>query len=150
MVKTSRAFNFESMLVAAQSGELTGAALKKAIKLAQDFGKSEISRKMQLCVVQSSSFAGDAAPEEVRARVAQGISALNGMGHTLSRTKQMIGRHGVIETMNRIAKYADSTKNFDRLREAGLEHLTAEAIVLDYPDLFSKEAVEYSRKRLGR
>ncbi len=51
---------------------------------------------------------------------------------------------------NQIAKNPAATKNFDKLCAAGLKHLTAEAIVLDHPDLFSKAAVEVARRRLGR
>ena len=44
----------------------------------------------------------------------------------------MLKKYGVIETINRIAKNPpSSTTNLDRLRAAGLEHLTAEAIVLE-------------------
>jgi hypothetical protein len=63
----------------------------------------------------------------------------------------MLKKCGVIETMNRIAKNPpSSTENLDRLRAAGLEHLTAEAIVLDYPQYFSEKAIEVARQRLGR
>lgn len=62
----------------------------------------------------------------------------------------MLKRHGVIETINRIAKYPAATQNFERLRDSGLEHLTAEAIVLDYPHLFSEQAIAVAEKRLGR
>ena len=86
----------------------------------------------------------------MRDRVAKGVNALKVMGEPLSRTTQMLKRHGVIETLNRIAKYPASTKNFDKLCAAKLEHLTAEAIVLDFPDLFDQKAVEVSQKRLKR
>jgi hypothetical protein len=138
------------VLASARAGGLTGAALRKAIEKADEFGNNEVAEQLKLCLVQSSAFAGDAAPAEVRDRVAQGVSALTGMGEPLSRTKQMLRKLGVIETLNRIAEYPDAKKDFDRLSGAGLEHLTAEAIVLDYPDLFSENAVEVARTRLGR
>ena len=129
---------------------MKGAALRKDIKTAEEFGLNDVVRELQLYLVEATSFAGDAAPDDIRVRAAQGISALTAMGNPLTRTRQMLKRHGLIETINRIAKYPASTKNFDRLRAAGLEHLTAEAIVLDHPELFSEQAVEAAHKRLGR
>jgi hypothetical protein len=72
------------------------------------------------------------------------------MGESLSRTKQMLKRHGVIETLNRTACHPDASENFAKLRAAGLEHLTAEAIVLDFPDLFDPKTVEAARERLQK
>ena len=46
--------------------------------------------------------------------------------------------------------YPAATQNFERLRDSGLEHLTAEAIVLDYPHLFSEQAIAVAEKRLRR
>jgi len=149
-IKKGRTFDWATLLADARSGRLTGADLRKAISTAEDFGNKAVAEQLKLCAVQSSSFAGDGAPAEVRDRVAKGVNALKVMGEPLSRTTQMLKRHGVIETLNRIAKYPASTKNFDKLCAAKLEHLTAEAIVLDFPDLFDQKAVEVSQKRLKR
>ena len=149
-MKPPRKFHPKAALAAARSGELKGAALRKDIKTAEEFGLKDVVGELQLYLVEATSFAGDAAPDDIRVRAAQGISALTAMGNPLTRTRQMLKRHGLIETINRIAKYPASTKNFDRLRAAGLEHLTAEAIVLDHPELFSEQAVEAAHKRLGR
>lgn len=145
-----RTFNPDEAISEAKAGNLRGADLRKAIKLAEDFGKTDAAIELKLYLLDSTSFAGDSAPREVRERAAQGISALTAMGHPLTRTKQMLKKHGVIETINRIARYPNSTKNFDRLREAKLEHLTAEAIILDFLDLFDHKAIEMAHKRLGR
>jgi hypothetical protein len=149
-VKLKRTFDPGAVLRAAKEGTLTGSELRKAMKTAEELGLGDTARELQLHVVQPSSFAGDAAPEEIRTRIAQGISALSAMGHSLSRTRQMLKRHGVIETINRIAKLPASTKNFEKLCAARLEHLTAEAIVLDFPQYFSSQAIEVAHKRLGR
>lgn len=149
-MKSRRTFNPDAALLDAKAGRLRGSELRKAIKVAEEFGKTAVASELRLYLVESASFAGDDAPQEVRDRVAQGISALTAMGHPLSRTRQMLKKHGVIETMNRIARYPDSSKNFERLCEAKLEHLTAEAIILDFPDLFDAKAVAMARKRLGR
>lgn len=149
-MKARRSINLQVALEEARAGRLRSSELRKVIKAAEELGKATIAKELKLYLVESAGFAGDAAPPEVRDRVAKGISALTSMGEPLSRTKQMLKRHGIIETINRIARYRDSTKNFEKLCAANLEHLTAEAIVLDYPHLFEPRAVEVARKRLGR
>jgi hypothetical protein len=72
------------------------------------------------------------------------------MGHRLSRTEQMLKRHGVIGTINRIGINPKAFDNFERLRGANLVHLTAEAIVLDYRHLLDSKAIAIARKGLGR
>ena len=146
----AKIFSAHAALEEARAGKLKGADLRKAIKRADELGKVEIAGELRLYLVEASSFAGDAAPAEVRERVGKGISALTAMGEPLSRTKQMLKRHGVIETLNRIARYPNSTKNFEKLMAARLEHLTAEAIVLDYPHLFDEKTREVARRRLNR
>ena len=149
-MKAKRTFNQQAILADARAGRLAGEALRKAIKIADEMGNNAVAAELKLFLVQPAGFAGDSAPPEIRERVAKGMSALTSMGEPLSRTKQMLKKHGVIETINRIAKYPNATKNFDKLCEAGLESLTAEAIVLEYPDLFSPQALEVARRRLGR
>ena len=73
-------------------------------------------------------------------RVAKGISALKTLGHHSSRTEQILRRYGVIQALNRIAKNPNSLANFDRLKNADLLYLTAEAAILDYQDFFSAPA----------
>lgn len=96
-MKSKRTFNSEAALADAKAGRLCGSELRKVIKLADEFGKSAIANELRLFLVESTSFAGDQAPLEVRERVAKGISALTAMGNTLSRTRQMLKNHGVIE-----------------------------------------------------
>jgi hypothetical protein len=149
-MKAKRSVNFTVALEEAKAGQLQGLELRKLILAAEELGKANIATQLGLYLVHSGSFAGDAAPAVVRERVAKGISALTGMGEPLSRTKQMLKRHGVIETLNRIACHPDASENFAKLRAAGLEHLTAEAIVLDFPDLFDPKTVEVARERLQK
>lgn len=116
-MKAKRTFNQHAILAEARAGRLVGEALRKAIKIADEMGNQTIADELKLFLVQSAGFAGDSAPPEIRERVAKGISALTSMGEPLSRTKQMLKKHGVIETINRIAKYPNATKNFDKLCE---------------------------------
>ncbi len=149
-MKSKRVFNGDATLAEAKAGRLRGKELRKAIRLAEEFGKTVVANELKLFLIEPTSFAGDEAPLEVRERVAQGISALSAMGNSLTRTRQMLKNHGVVETLNRIARYPAATKNFERLRAANLEHLTAEAIILDFPLLFDPKAVEVAQRRLGR
>lgn len=112
-MKPKRTFNARKALEEARAGRLMGAELRKAIQIAEEFGLLEAAAELKLYTVESSSFAGDAAPPEVRERVAQGVSALKAMGESLSRTTPMLQRHGVIGTLNRIAKNPASSKNFE-------------------------------------
>lgn len=145
----NKSFIAKQVLEDAKAGTLKGAALRKAIKRAEDLGLAAVAKDLRLYLVSVESFAGDAAPADVRERAAQGVSALVAMGHPLSRTRQMFKKYGVIETINRIARYPAASKNFERLCGAGLQHLTAEAIVLDYPKLFSEKAIAVAKVRLG-
>jgi len=150
-MKSTRVFNENEVLAEAKAGSLRGAELRKAIKIAEEFGKSSVANELKLFLVESANFAGDEAPDEVRDRVAKGISALTAMCNSLTlRTRHMRKKHGVIETLNHIAKNPASAKNFERLCAAKLEHLTAEAIIIDFPHLFDSKAVEVARKRLVR
>src|SRR5947207_1367894 len=98
-MKARRTFNLSAALQDARSGTLRGAELRKAIKIAEELGKSAIASELRLFLVPAASFAGDSAPAEVRDRVAKGVSALVAMGATLNRTRTMLKRHGVIETL---------------------------------------------------
>ena len=149
-MKAAKTFDSRKTLEGAKAGQLKGAELRKAIARADDLGLKVLVGELKFFLVSADAFAGDDAPEDVRDRVAKGMSALTAMGHTLSRTRQMLKRNGVIETLNRIGQYPASSKNFERLCDAGLENLTAEAIVLDHPELFSEKAVEVLRARLKR
>lgn len=149
-MKSTRIFNPRLAIEAARSGELTGEALRRTIRIATEFGNTVAAEELQLYVVHSSSFAGDAAPAEILERMGQGLSALKAMGYKLSPTVAMLKKRGVIKFLNGIASNPNSSDDFERLRAGGFEQLTAEAIVLDHPDLFGEEAMALSRKRLGR
>jgi hypothetical protein len=149
-MKSRRIFNVRDTLEAARDGRLTPPDLRRAIAICEEFGNKSAADELRLHVVSSNSFANDAAPPEVRNRVAQAISALVGMGRNPKETRGLLKKHGVIATINRIANDTEPSPNFEVLRSAGLERLTAEAIVLDAPDLFSEEAVKVARARLNR
>jgi len=149
MSAKGRTFDAARCLAEARAGKLSAAQVRKAIAQAEQFGNVPVAKELALYVVSATAFAGDEAPQEVRDRVARGVSVLIDRGEPLSRTRQMFKRHGVVETLNRIARYPAASKNFDTLCNAGFVHLTAEAIVLDFPKLFSQAAVQVAQRRLA-
>ncbi len=144
----NKTFNSKAIIELADAGELTNAEIRKAIKRADELGLREVVGKLQTKLVQPESFANDNTPTELRDRVAKGISALKTLGYHPNRTEQMLRRHGIIETLNRIAKNQNSSENFDRLRNANMLHLTAEAIILDYKQFFSEQAINLAQLRI--
>ena len=146
----NRKYNFGQLLAQAQQGLIEKAELKKLIKAAEDFGFKAEAEQLQLHVYQPANIAPDHAPAEVLARVAQGISYLNAHHIPLTRTKQMLKRHGVIETIHRITSNAKPSKNLEILASSNHLHLSAEAIVLDYPELFSEKVVTLAKIKLSK
>lgn len=144
----NRKFNFSVLLDQAKQGQIETKELKKLIKAAVDFGFTSVAEQLQLYIYQPTSIAPDHAPSEVLERVAQGISFLNAQRIPLTRTKQMLKRHGVIETIARISSDKKPSKNLELLANSNHLHLSAEAIVLDHPEFFSEKVVEVAKKKL--
>lgn len=145
----NRKYNFGALLAQAKNHELDSKELRKIIKTAYEFGFNSVAAQFELHLVMPSSFGQDHAPAEVLERVAQGISFLTANGNRLTRTKQMLKRHGVIETINRVSSNSKVSKNLEQLFTAGHIDLAAESIVLDFPDLFSPKAVHCSEAKLA-
>ena len=145
----SRKFNFKVLLEQAQRGELSAKQIKQIIKAANDFGQASIAEGLKVCLILPNGINTDKeAPKELMERAAKGIVYLNELGHSLSRTKQMLHRHGVVETINRNAAKAGPSKNLKILADAGLLELSSEAIALDYPEYIDPKTVESASKKL--
>ena len=146
----SRKFNFKVLLEQAQRGELSAKQIKQVIKAANDFGQTSIVEGLKVCLILPTGINADKeAPKELMERAAKGIVYLNELGHSLSRTRQMLHRHGVVETINRNAAKEGPSKNLKILADAGLLELSSEAIALDYPEYFDPKTVELAAKKLG-
>jgi hypothetical protein len=78
----------------------------------------------------------------------EALTAKKGRRTRASRTWQMVKRHGIIGTMERLVKRKDATTGYTTLAEMHMLDLAFEAVVLSYPNLFSPEAVERSKQRL--
>ncbi len=146
----NRKYNFSLVLENAKFGLYTKSQIKKFMKIADDFNLPSVVRDLSFYLVPKIEFSVDGAPDAIKERVAKGIGYLNGQGHTLSRTKQMLKRHGIIESINRVGAQKEISKNLEILANAGLLHYAAESIVLDYPKLFSEHVVEISRAKLDK
>ena len=72
----------------------------------------------------------------------------NGKRTSASRTWQMIKRHGIIESVNRAVCRPVETQGYRMLAQMGLSEFAFEAVILRYPEVFTKEAVEISRQRI--
>ena len=60
----------------------------------------------------------------------------------------MIKKHGILEAVERAVNRSQVTQGYDALVELGLEDFAFEAIVVRYPKLFSRDAVERSKERM--
>lgn len=116
--------------------DLAQEATKRAVELrAQSYGAETQAERECLEAVY--------AYEEI-------LTAKNGKRTTASRTWQMIKKHGIIPAVERAVNRSQETSGYTALVEMGLEDYAFEVVVVKYPQLFSKKAVERSRKRIGQ
>jgi hypothetical protein len=71
-------------------------------------------------------------------------------GRHASRTWQMVKKHGIVDTLERLVASSKPSAGYTKLIEAGLDDLAFEALVLRYPDKFSTKACAAARARLKR
>ncbi len=78
----------------------------------------------------------------------QVLSEERGRTTRLARTRQKVGRVGVIETLKDWALSDKKTDGFEMLLDRGMPDLTGEAIVLRHPGVFDENIQTAARKRL--
>lgn len=78
------------------------------------------------------------------------LSAKKGKNTRASRTWDMIKRRGILPAVERLVSRQDETAGYKALVEMDLQDYAFEAVVLRYPDLFSKDAVEHSKARTAQ
>jgi hypothetical protein len=76
------------------------------------------------------------------------LTAKNGRRTAASRTRQMLKRHGYIETMERLMRSTGRQAGFIAVMEKGLQELTFEAVIVRHPKSFTQEAVKRAKQRL--
>jgi hypothetical protein len=64
------------------------------------------------------------------------------------RTWQMVKRYGIIGAAEKAVNRSIEAQGYKFLVEKGLQDLTFEAVIVKYPEAFSKEIVKLSKKRL--
>lgn len=74
----------------------------------------------------------------------------NGKKTRASRTWQMVKKHGIIETAARAVNRAIEPQGYQYLVEMGLGNNTFEAVIVKYPNAFSKDVVAHATDRLTR
>ena len=150
MILKVRKFNFKALVEQAQLGQLNPKEIKRHIKIAKDFGKPLVADQLKVCLILPNHVViNQEIPSDMRERAAKGIIYLNNLGHTLARTKQMLHKHGLVETVNRNAARRGVSKNLQILSDAGLIELSSEAIALDYPNYFDLKAVKAAAYKLS-
>jgi hypothetical protein len=78
------------------------------------------------------------------------LTEKNGRTTRATRTWQMIERHGIIESVNRVVARKDDSMGYRTLKEKGMGDFAFEAVVLRYPDIFSDEAVQHAKERISK
>lgn len=76
------------------------------------------------------------------------LTRKNGRRTSASRTWQMIKRHGILPTMERLVNRNTDASGYTALVEMGMKDLAFEAIVRRYPEAFTPEAVQRAKHRL--
>jgi hypothetical protein len=66
-----------------------------------------------------------------------------------SRTWPMIKKYGIIQAVERAVNRETETQGYNYLLEMGLQEYAFEAVVLRYPEFFSDECIEISKKRIN-
>lgn len=71
------------------------------------------------------------------------------IGHTASRTRNMIAEHGEIEALSRLMVSPDLQQGFKVLRDRKQLDKTFEAVVVHFQHLFGRDAIEAAKWRLA-
>lgn len=76
------------------------------------------------------------------------LSEERGKTTRLNRTRQKISRVGVLQTLSDLALQPTASEGYFLLRERGMLDMSAEAVVLRFPDRFSHDVLVAARRRL--
>lgn len=76
------------------------------------------------------------------------LSKKNGKRTRANRTWQMIKKHGILASVERVVNRDSETAGYTALADMGLQDFAFESVILLHPSLFSPEAVAHSRLRL--
>jgi hypothetical protein len=76
------------------------------------------------------------------------LYAKHGKNIRASRTWKMISERGILSAVEHLVTRSSETMGYRAVIEMGMPDMAFEAVVLRYPELFSREAVRRSKERL--
>lgn len=76
------------------------------------------------------------------------LSEERGKTTRLNRTRQKIARVGVLQTLADLARQPTASEGYFLLRERGMLDMSAEAVVLRFPDRFDPDVLIAAQRRL--
>lgn len=130
--------------------------VEEAINLlenAQARGRADVALAARRRLIELRAEKHGASPGSLEAEALATIYAYEQAvlgGRHASRTWQMVKKHGVVGTIERLVANAKPSAGYTKLIEAGLGDLAFESLVLRYPEKFSSAAVIAARHRLNR
>lgn len=88
--------------------------------------------------------------QQLHARFLNDCNEVQIRGYTPRLFRQMLARHGAVETVNRLLSTKEHSEGFTKLWELKALHLSMEAIILKEPycQLFTSEQLQIARIRL--
>ena len=132
----------------------TPAACARFAKNAEEHGRPDLAREANRRAVELAAKAHGAKTQAERECLEavyayeRTLLARHGKAVRASYTWRMIRQKGIIPAVERLVTKRKETAGFRSLLEMGLQDFAFEAVVLRYPELFSDEAVERSKKRM--
>ena len=116
--------------------EFAEAARKRAIELrAQEYGASSIAELECLQAIY--------AYEEV-------LTKKNGRKTRATRTWQMIDRHGILPSVEKVVNREEEAAGYKALVEMDMQEFAFEAVILRHLELFSDNAIMKSKERMKK
>ena len=129
-------------------------ALRKLRQNALDLGETKVAHE---ALIRMSKLLADDQPDEIHYVYYQALAAyeqilreIKGPGSRASGTRRELANKPLNECLEGWAASNEPTRAFGPLVEYGLAHLTAESIVLQFPESFSEETLVKARKRLSK
>lgn len=108
-------------------------------------------KKIELLAEQYGDAHTEAEKECIKAVYAyeEALTTKNGKKTRATYTWRGIRKNGILKAVDKAVSKKTETKGYAELMKMGLQDMAFEAVVLKYPSLFSDEAVQRSKERLG-
>ncbi len=131
--------------------------LRNWIANARRSGAEEVEAAARRRLIEIRAFGEIDAPDDAMVldfwksitALEQELSEERGKTIRLSRTRQKIARVGVEKTLADLALQPRPSEGYHLLRERGMLDLSAEAVVLRFPERFDQEVLDAAARRLA-